>query len=379
MTSFDTLAIHGGQEPEPHTGALSVPIFATSTYIQDGVDELRAGYEYSRQANPTREALNRSMAALEGGTTGMAFASGMAAVSTLLQTVCSPGDHVILPDNAYGGTHRLVASILSRWGVEHTPVALDDLEAVAAALRARPTRVVWCETPTNPLLKVSDIAALSRLAHEAGALLVVDSTFASSYLQQPLRLGADVVVHSASKYLGGHSDVVCGVMVMNDAELTERVALHGKTLGGIAGPFDSWLVLRGIKTLPVRMERHCSNAETIVQMLLAHPLVHQVHYPGLPGHPGHDVALEQMRRFGGMISFQVRGGEEKAVEVCRGTKLWTLASSLGGVESLIEHPARMTHAAAKGTAMEVPDDLVRLSVGLEDTDDLIDDLLKALG
>jgi cystathionine gamma-synthase len=375
---FDTLAIHAGQEPDPATGAVVPPIYAVSTYKQDGVGGLRGGYEYSRSANPTRDALQECLAALEHGTRGMAFASGLAAEDTLLRTVCRPGDHVVIPNDAYGGTYRLFAQVLRRWGVEYTPAPLGDLDAVRAAIRPG-TSVVWCETPTNPLLNIGDIEALAELAHSSGALLAVDNTFASSYLQQPLTLGADVVVHSTTKYAGGHSDVVGGALVVRDAELGERLAYHQNAMGAVAGPFDSWLTLRGLKTLGIRMERHSDNAERVVEFLSAHPKVSAVLYPGLLEHPGHDVAAKQMRRFGGMVGFRVRGGEEEAVAICDRTELFTLAESLGGVESLIEHPGRMTHASAAGSPLEVPADLVRLSVGIETADDLLADLDRALG
>ncbi|HET8583282.1 MAG TPA: cystathionine gamma-synthase [Jatrophihabitans sp.] len=378
MTSgFNTRAIHAGQEPDPRTGAVAVPIYQTSTYKQDGVGGLREGYEYSRSANPTRTALEEALAALEGGARGLAFASGLAAEDTLLRTVLRPGDHLILPGDAYGGTYRLIARVLAPWGVEFTPVPLGDLAAVQAALRPS-TKLIWCETPTNPLLGIADIAALATLAHEAGAHLVVDNTFASPYLQQPLALGADVVVHSTTKYLGGHSDVVGGALITADAALGDELAFHQNSMGAVAGPFDAWLVLRGIKTLGVRMDRHCANAERIVGFLSDHPAVSDVLYPGLPSHPGHEVAARQMRGFGGMVSFRLRGGEETALKVCGLVEVFTLGESLGGVESLIEHPGRMTHASVAGSPLEVPADLVRLSVGIEDVDDLIADLASAL-
>jgi cystathionine gamma-synthase len=374
---FNTLAIHAGQDPDPRTGAVAVPIYQTSTYKQDGVGGLREGYEYSRSANPTRTALEQALAALEAGTRGLAFASGLAAEDTLLRTVCRPGDHVILPGDAYGGTFRLVARVLANWGVEYTPAPLGDLDAVRAAVRPA-TKVVWCETPTNPLLGIADIAALTGIAHEAGARLVVDNTFASPYLQQPLALGADIVVHSTTKYLGGHSDVVGGALVVADDALGDELAFHQNAMGAVAGPLDAWLVLRGIKTLGVRMDRHCANAERIVEFLGAHPAVSAVLYPGLASHAGHDVAARQMRAFGGMVSFRLRGGEETAVKVCGLVDVFTLGESLGGVESLIEHPGRMTHASVAGSPLEVPGDLIRLSVGIEDVDDLIADLASAL-
>jgi cystathionine gamma-synthase len=350
-----------------------------STYKQDGVGGLRRGYEYSRSANPTRTALEECLAALEGGRRGLAFASGLAAEDTLLRTTCQPGDHVVIPGDAYGGTYRLFAKVQERWGLDYTPSAGHDVDAFRAAVQPGRTKVVWVETPTNPLLGIADIAALAELAHDAGALLVVDNTFASPYLQQPIALGADAVVHSTTKYMGGHSDVVGGALVLADDGLGEQVAYHQNAMGAVAGPFDAWLVLRGVKTLGVRMDRHCANAERIVEVLTAHPKVTEVLYPGLPGHAGHEVAAKQMKAFGGMVSFRVAGGEEEAVAICNRARLFTLGESLGGVESLIEHPGRMTHASAAGSPLEVPGDLVRLSVGIESVDDLVEDLAQALG
>jgi cystathionine gamma-synthase len=374
---FNTRAIHAGQEPDPATGAVIVPVHLTTTYKQDGVGGLRGGYEYSRSANPTRTALQEALAALEQGTTGMAFASGLAAEDTLLRTVCEPGSHIVLAGDAYGGTFRLISRVQARWGVEYTPADLADLDAVRAAMRPS-TRVIWCETPTNPLLNIADIAGLAQVASEAGALLVVDNTFASPYLQQPLTLGADVVVHSTTKYLGGHSDVVGGALITADPGLGEQLAYNQNAMGAVAGPFDSWLVLRGIKTLGVRMDRHQANAARIAEFLLGHPAVASVLYPGLPDHPGHEIAAKQMSGFGGMLSFRLRGGEEQALKVCERAQVFTLAESLGGVESLIEHPGRMTHASAAGSPLEVPADLVRLSVGIEDAEDLLADLEQSL-
>ncbi|MFZ0324751.1 MAG: cystathionine gamma-synthase [Actinomycetes bacterium] len=374
---FETLALHAGQEPDPLTGAVVPPIYQVSTYAQDGVGGLRGGYEYSRSGNPTRHALEVCLAAIEAGTHGFAFASGLAAEDTLLRAVCAPGDHVVIPDDAYGGTYRLFAAVLARWGVEWTSAPLSDVDAVKAAMRPN-TRVVWVETPTNPVLSIADIAVLSSVAHESGALLVVDNTFASPYLQQPLTLGADVVVHSTTKYIGGHSDVIGGALVVGDPELAEVVGYHQNAIGAVAGPFDAWVTLRGIKTLAVRMDRHCVNATEIVRVLQSHPNVTQVLYPGLPEHPNHAVAAAQMRQFGGMVSFRVAGGESAAVDVVNRARVFTLAESLGGVESLIEHPARMTHASAAGSPLEVPGDLVRLSVGLETINDLVADLQQAL-
>jgi cystathionine gamma-synthase len=375
---FETRAIHAGYAPDPTTGAVIPPIYATSTYAQDGVGGLRSGYEYSRSANPTRTALESTLAALEGGAHGYAFASGLAAEDTLIRALCKPGDHVVLPNDAYGGTFRLFDKVATVWGVEHSPAPVTDVDAVRAAIRPGVTRMVWVETPTNPLLSIGDIEALAAVAHDAGALLVVDNTFASSYLQQPLALGADVVVHSTTKYAGGHSDVVGGALVVDDDALAERIGFHQNSIGGVAGPFDSWLVLRGLKTLALRMERHSDNAEKVADFLSRHPAVSQVIYPGLADHPGHAVASRQMRRYGGMVSFRVKGGEEQALAICAATKVFTLGESLGGVESLIEHPGRMTHASVAGTDLEVPADLVRLSVGIETSEDQLADLDRAL-
>ncbi|QYN36646.1 cystathionine gamma-synthase [Pseudonocardia sp. DSM 110487] len=377
MRGFSTNAIHAGQEPDPTTGAVIPPIHASSTFAQDGVGGLRAGYEYSRSANPTRTALQECLAALEGGRHAVAFGSGMGASDVLLRVLLKPGDHVVIPHDAYGGTFRLVDKVLALWGVEYTPVDLGDVDALRAALRPT-TRAVWCETPTNPLLGIADIAAVADVARTAGARLVVDNTFASPYLQQPLALGADVVLHSTTKYVGGHSDVVGGALVTSDDELADALRFTQNAVGSVPGPFDAWLTLRGVKTLAVRMERHSDNAERIAELLAAHPAVTRVYYPGLAEHPGHEVAAKQMRRFGGMVSFSVAGGREAALRVCAATEIFTLAESLGGVESLIEHPGAMTHASVAGSALEVPDDLVRLSVGIEDVEDLADDLRQAL-
>src|SRR5215469_7681060 len=386
---FETLAIHAGQDADPATGAVVPPIYQVSTYKQDGVGGLRGkelgaaarwieGYEYSRTDNPTRGALEECLVALEDGARCLAFASGMAASDCLLRAVCKPGDHVLIPDDAYGGTFRLFDKVLTRWGVSYRPVPMSDPSAVRAALAERSARVVWVETPTNPLLGIADIAVLAQLCRDSGAMLVVDNTFASPYLQQPLTLGADAVVHSTTKYIGGHSDVVGGAVVVADSGLAEQLYFLRNAVGSAPGPFDAWLTLRGAKTLAVRMDRHCQNAQRIADMLVSHPAVAEVYYPGLPGHPGHEIAAKQMRGFGGMVSFRVRGGASEAVEICGRTRLFTLGESLGGVESLIEHPARMTHASVAGSALEVPADLVRLSVGIESADDLLDDLRQAL-
>ncbi len=374
--SFETLAIHAGQDPDPATGAVVPPIYQVSTFQQDGIGGLRGGYEYSRSANPSRTALEECLAALEGGRRGLAFASGLAAEDAVLRALCGPGSHVVIPNDAYGGTYRLFSRVYERWGVSATPVPLADPAAVREAMRQE-TALLWVETPTNPLLSVADIETMARIAHEAGALLVVDNTFASPYLQQPLALGADIVVHSTTKYLGGHSDVVGGALVTASDDLGAKLAYHQNAMGAVAGPFDSWLTLRGIKTLAVRMDRHCANAARVVDLLAGHPKVRQVLYPGLPDHPGHETAAKQMRGFGGMVSFRT-GSEESAVAVCEAAKLFILGESLGGVESLIEHPARMTHASATGSPLEVPADLVRLSVGIEECGDLLADLEQAL-
>jgi cystathionine gamma-synthase len=383
MDAFETLAIHAGQEPDPLTGAVVPPVYLTSTYKQDGIGGLRGGYEYSRTANPTRTALEECLAALEGAgneySRALAFASGMAAEDCLLRTMVKPGDHVLIPDDAYGGTYRLFSRVLADWGIGHTVVPVTDPAAVRDALSATNAKLVWIETPTNPLLNIADIAELADIAHAAGALLVVDNTFASPYLQQPIALGADFVVHSTTKYLGGHSDVVGGAIITTQAGIADQLAYTQNATGAVAGPFDAWLTLRGIKTLAVRMDRHCANATRVAEMLVDHPKVSRVLYPGLPGHPGHKTALAQMKGFGGIVSFQLRAGEQAAVETCGRTRLFTLGESLGGVESLIEHPGRMTHASAAGSALEVPSDLIRLSVGIEDCDDLLDDLRQALG
>jgi cystathionine gamma-synthase len=369
---FETLAIHAGQDTDPATGAVITPLYLTSTYAQDGVGGLRGGYEYSRSANPTRTALETCLAALEGGTHGFAFASGLAAEDTFLRAVCAPGDHVVIPGDAYGGTFRLFSKVLERWGLDYTAVDQRDLDAVRGAVRDN-TRVLWCETPTNPLLAIADLAALSAIARDAGALLGVDNTFATPYLQRPIEHGADVVMHSTTKYLGGHSDVIGGALIARDADVAEKISFHHNAMGAVAGAFDSWLVLRGIKTLGVRMDRHCDNAERVAAMLREHEGVTQVHYPD-----GDEIAAKQMSRFGGMVSFRVAGGEAKALEVCGRAKIFTLAESLGGVESLIEHPAKMTHSSVTGSPLEVSGDLVRLSVGIESIADLLADLRQAL-
>jgi cystathionine gamma-synthase len=371
---FETKAIHAGQDPEPAYGAVNVPIYQTSTYAQEAVGKHR-GYDYARTGNPTRTALEAAVAALEGGHGALAFSSGMAAEANVL-TLLKPGDHLLLGDDVYGGTYRLAAGVLRDWGLAFDTVDLTDLEAARKAVRDE-TRVIWVETPTNPLLKVVDIEAVAGIAHEAGAWCVVDNTFASPYLQQPIALGADVVIHSSTKYLGGHSDVVGGVAVTTTPEMHERLEFLQNAVGAVPGPLDCFLVLRGLKTLAVRMEAHCRGADRIAEFLSGHPRVVRVYYPGLPTHPGRDVAERQMRAFGGMVSFELRS-EDEALEVCRGTRLFFLAESLGGVESLIEHPGRMTHLSVAGSPLEVPATLVRLSVGIEHPDDLVADLDRAL-
>ncbi|TVT50556.1 cystathionine gamma-synthase [Amycolatopsis rhizosphaerae] len=376
---FETRAIHAGQQPDPRTGAVIVPIYQTSTYAQDGVGGTREGdYEYSRTANPTRTALEQQLASLEGARHGLAFASGMAASDAVLRSTVRPGDHLVLGNDAYGGTFRLIDKVLTAWGVTYTVADLADVDAVRAAVRPE-TKLIWCESPSNPLLGIADLSALAGVAHDNGARLVVDNTFATPYLQTPLALGADIVVHSTTKYLGGHSDVVGGAVLTNEDEVREQLFFLRNAAGAVPGAFDAWLTLRGIKTLAVRMERHCDNAELVAEALAAHPKVAQVYYPGLESHPGHETAAKQMRRFGGMVSFRHADGEQAALDVAAGTELFILAESLGGIESLIEHPGRMTHASAEGSMLEVPADLVRLSVGIEDARDLIEDLRRALG
>lgn len=374
---FATRAIHAGYRPDPATGAVNTPIFASSTFAQDGVGGLRGGYEYARTGNPTRAALETALAAVEDGQFGRAFSSGMAAGDCALRAVLRPGDHIVIPDDAYGGSFRLIDKVFGQWGVRHTAVALSDVDAVAAAVAAE-TKMIWVETPTNPLLSIADIAAIADIGRAAGATVLVDNTFASPALQQPLKLGADVVLHSTTKYIGGHSDVIGGALITDDEELDAGFAFLQNGAGAVPGPFDAYLTLRGLKTLDVRMQRHSENATRVAEFLIGHPAVSSVLYPGLPGHPGHGVAARQMRAFGGMVSVRMRGGAEAARKFCSATEIFILAESLGGVESLIEHPAAMTHASTTGSQLEVPDDLVRLSVGIEDSVDLLADLEHAL-
>jgi cystathionine gamma-synthase len=375
---FSTRAIHDGQEFDPTTGAIIPPIYQTSTFVQDGIGGLRGGYEYGRSGNPTRTSLQTLLASLEGGAHAYSFSSGLAAEDVLLRAVLTPGDHVVLGTDVYGGTHRLINRVHGAWGIRNSTVDLGDLAAVEAALATDSTRILWIETPSNPLMQITDIAALAALGHAAGALVVVDNTFASPALQQPLALGADVVVHSTTKYLGGHSDVIGGALVLNEDELAEKVGFLQFAAGAVSAPMDAWLTVRGIKTLSVRMQRHSENAQAIAEWLVGHPAVETVYYPGLPTHPGHELAARQMSGFGGMLSVALAGGAAAARRLAESTTVFQLAESLGGVESLIGYPSEMTHASVRGTALEVPDNIVRLSVGIEDVADLIADLEQAL-
>src|SRR5881392_2836303 len=372
---FETRAIHDGQEPDPATGAVTVPIYQTSTFVQEAVGEHK-GYEYARVSNPTRTALQFCLASLEGAEHGVAFSSGLGAVTTLMHLL-NPADRVVAVADVYGGVYRMFSQVYEPKGYAFEWVAAEELNANAAEHIDERTRFVWLETPTNPVLNIVDIRAVAEAAHAAGALVVVDNTFASPYLQQPLELGADVVIHSTTKYLGGHSDLVGGFAATNDPTIAERLRFLQKSLGAVPGPFDCWLVLRGLKTLAVRMRRHCENARAVASFLERHPRVEKVLYPGLPHHPGHAIAAREMRDFGGMVSFLAES-EPEAVELVARTKIWKLAESLGGVESLIEVPARMTHASTVDSPFAAPPNLIRLSVGLESADDLLDDLEVAL-
>jgi cystathionine gamma-synthase len=374
---FATRAIHAGYRPDPATGAVNTPIYASSTFAQDGVGGLRGGFEYARTGNPTRAALEAVLAAVEEGRFGRAFSSGMSASDCALRAVLRPGDHIVIPDDAYGGTFRLIDKVFREWGVDHTPVHLSDLAAVRSAITTT-TRMIWVETPTNPLLSIADIAAIAEIGRGVGAMVLVDNTFASPALQQPLTLGADIVLHSTTKYIGGHSDVVGGALITDSEELDAKFAFLQNGAGAVPGPFDAYLTMRGLKTLELRMQRHCDNAAQVAAFLAGHPAVSQVLYPGLAEHPGHEVAARQMRGFGGMVSVRMRGGAEAAHKLCSRTEIFILAESLGGVESLIEHPGAMTHASTAGSQLEVPEDLVRLSVGIEDPADLLSDLREAL-
>jgi cystathionine gamma-synthase len=379
MTEFSTRAVHAGQEPDPRTGAVIPPMYLTSTYVQDGVGGLREGYEYSRSGNPTRDSLQTLLADLDGGVAAYSFASGLAGEDALLRATLEPGARVVMGNDVYGGTHRLVNRLHVPWGVQLVTVEMSEPDQVRAALAASTAKtVLWIETPTNPLMKIADVELLAAIGHEAGALVVVDNTFASPALQQPLSLGADVVVYSTTKYLGGHSDVVGGAVVLRDRELADAVQFLQFGGGAISSPFDAWLTIRGIKTLSVRMERHSHNAQAIAEALLGEPGVERVYYPGLPEHPGHEVAAKQMRGFGGMLSVALSGGPEAAKRFAESTELFALAESLGGVESLIGYPSEMTHASVKGTELAVPENVVRLSVGIEDAGDLVADVTQAL-
>ena len=372
---FETRAIHAGQDPEALFGSVNVPIYQTSTYAQEAVGKPKR-WDYARSGNPTREALQSALASLEGGAAALSFASGLAAETALLMALVRPGDHILMTDDVYGGTYRLLARVLADWGVGFNTVDMTDEARLRDGVREE-TRVVWVESPTNPFLKVVDIAMAARVAHEAGARCVVDNTFATPYLQRPLELGADVSVHSVTKYLGGHSDLIGGAVVVSDPELAERLAFLQNATGGVPGPMDCYLALRGVKTLAARMDAHCRGAGMVAAFLADHPKVRRVHYPGLPDHPGHEVARRQMQGFGGMVSFEMATAEE-AVTVAEGTELFFLGESLGGVESLIELPGPMTHASVAGSPLEVPAGLVRLSVGIEHPDDLVNDLRRAL-
>jgi len=379
MTEFSTRAIHAGQEPDASTGAVIPPIHVTSTYVQDGVGNMRNGYEYSRGGNPTRDGLQTLLADLDGGVAAYSFASGLAGEDALLRAYLEPGARVVMGNDVYGGTHRLVNRVHVPWGVELVVVDMSDVDRVRAALEDAPAKtVLWVETPTNPLMKIADIALLAEVGHAAGALVVVDNTFASPYLQQPLSLGADAVVYSTTKYLGGHSDVVGGAVVLADPGLADAVGFLQFGAGAISSPFDAFLTTRGIKTLAVRMERHSANAQAVAEALVAAPGVDRVYYPGLADHPGHEVAAKQMRGFGGMLSVALTGGPAAARRFVESTEVFALAESLGGVESLIGYPSEMTHASVKGTELAVPENVVRLSVGIEDAGDLVADVLQAI-
>jgi len=375
---FSTRAIHAGQPFDPSTGAVVPPIYQSSTFVQDGIGGFRGGYEYARSANPTRDSLQELLAALEGGTAAFSFASGLAAEDALLRSVLTPGSRIVMGNDVYGGTHRLVNRVWTPWGVTLETAEMTDLDAVRAAVRPGETAVLWVETPSNPLMKISDIAALAEIGHAAGALVVVDNTFASPYLQQPLALGADVVVHSTTKYIGGHSDVVGGALVVADEALAEKIGFIQFGAGAVSAPMEAWLTVRGIKTLGVRVDRHSSNGLALAQALEAHPAIDRVYYPGLESHPGHALAARQMTAFGGMISVSLAAGPAAARRFAESTELFQLAESLGGVESLIGYPTEMTHASVRGTELEVPDTVVRLSVGIEDVADLLADVEQAL-
>jgi cystathionine gamma-synthase len=379
---FNTRAVHAGQTPDPTTGSVIPPLYQTTTFAQDGIGKLRNGYEYGRGTNPTRDSLQAQLAALEGGEFAFSFASGLAAEDALIRALLLPGDHIVMGNDVYGGTYRLINRVLSVWGISNAAVDMSDAGVLAAAVAAGgsegKTKMIWVETPSNPMMKITDIAAIAKVARDAGALLVVDNTFASPYLQNPLALGADIVVHSTTKYIGGHSDASGGAIVLSDADMAEKIGFVQFAVGAVSAPMEAWLTTRGLKTLGVRMDRHSANAQEIAEWLLTRPEVERVLYPGLPDHPGHELAARQMRGFGGMISVQFKGGEAAARKVAESTQLFTLAESLGGIESLMNYPSEMTHASVKGTELAVPENLIRLSVGIEDVADLIADLEQAL-
>lgn len=375
--SFATRAIHAGQAPDPTTGSIIPPIYQASTHVQDGIGGFREGYEYNRAGNPTRSSLETQLAALEGGASALSFASGLAAEDALLRGILKPGDHIVLGNDVYGGTYRLLTRVLAPWGIETTTVELSDTDELRAAIRPE-TKIVWVETPSNPLLKIVDIELIAEIAHAAAAIAVVDNTFASPALQQPLSLGADLVVHSTTKYLGGHSDVLGGAVVFRDDRFVEQVKFQQFAVGAVSAPLDAWLTTRGIKTLAVRVRQHSENAQAIAEWAAARPEFATVYYPGLASHPGHDVAARQMSGFGGMLSLGLAAGAEAAKSFAESTELFQLAESLGGVESLIGYPPDMTHASVRGTALAVPENVVRLSVGIEGVDDLIADLEQGL-
>jgi len=376
MTGFATDAIHAGYEPDSLYGPINTPIYASTTFAQDGLAELRGGYEYTRVGNPTITALEKAVAALEGAEYAVAYSSGMAAIDVILRILLKPGDHIVVSNDAYGGTYRLIQQVFTQWGVENTVVDMTNPDEVAAAVKDN-TKAIWVETPTNPMLDIVDIEAIAAVKQQAA--LVVDNTFASPYLQKPFDLGADVVVHSTTKYIGGHSDVIGGALVIPDAALAEQVKFQQFAAGAVNGPMDAYLTTRGLKTLGVRMDRHQANAQAVAEWLTGRAEVSQVLYPGLPDHPGHELAQRQMRGFGGMVSLRLSGGAAAARRVAESTRLFQLAESLGGIESLMNYPAEMTHASVAGTELAVPDDLLRLSVGIEDAEDLVADLERALG
>jgi len=379
MTEFETRAIHVGQHPDEKTGSVIPPIHMTSTHKQDGVGNLRDGFEYNRAANPTRSALQEALASLEGGRFGLSFSSGLAAEDAVIRAVLKPGDHAILANDMYGGSYRLFARVFKDWGVDFSIVDLNNQAELESAFIPGKTKMVWIETPSNPMMTIFDISAIAQIARKHGAVSVVDNTFATPYLQRPLELGADVVTHSTTKYLGGHSDVLGGAVVLNDGELAKKIEFIQFAVGAVSSPFDSWLTHRSLKTLALRMDKHCFNAQAVANFLESQTkTVAAVYYPGLLNHPGHDIARKQMSGFGGMISFKLSGGEAAAKRFCESTKLFTLAESLGGVESLVNYPAEMTHASANNSPLEVPKDIVRLSVGVEHISDILADLNQAL-